>query len=62
MTKKTTSPTKKQIAEWKRKAEKWDALDEKIAPFYAEDEEGNFEKEGDIMDIGEIAAVAFGYL
>lgn len=42
------------------KARKWDALDEKISKFYPEDPEA--ESSGDLMDIGETAARAFGYL
>lgn len=42
-----------------RKADKWDELDKKIAKFYPEDES---EDPGDLCDIGEVAAVAFGYL
>lgn len=46
------------------KAEKWDALDDKISKFYF-DEEGNElgdSEGGDLLDIGESAASAFGYL
>ena len=43
----------------KRKADKWDELDKKIGKFYPEDET---EDTGDLCDIGEAAAVAFGYL
>jgi len=48
----------------KDKAEKWDKLGEKIATFYTFDEEGNeLEDEGgDLCDIGEAAASAFGWL
>lgn len=49
----------------KVKADKWDKLDEEIGRFY----ENNWEKlsdsapeEGDLADIGEISAMAFGYL
>jgi len=58
--KKQTTPTKKQISDWKRKAEKWDKLDAEIAAFYPE--EGEDEGNGDLTDIGEIAARAFGWL
>lgn len=44
------------------KAEKWDALDEEIGKFYAEDEVGEFIEEGCLDEIGLIAAEAFGYL
>ena len=47
------------IQKWKEKAEKWDALAEKISAFYPEDES---ESNGDLTDIGEAAAMAFGYL
>lgn len=55
--------TEEQIQQWKRKAEKWDELDEKIGRFY-DGEEDNEEEgiEGDLCDIGEVAAMAFGYL
>ncbi|WP_254562170.1 hypothetical protein [Dyadobacter diqingensis] len=42
------------------KAAKWDALEERIGKFYESDEDD--EPEGDLCDIGEIAASAFGYL
>lgn len=44
----------------KRKADKWDALDEKISKMYSE--EDNDSKDYDLIDVGEIAAEAFGYL
>jgi hypothetical protein len=48
------------------KSQKWDELEAKIAKFY-ENEEGDFdeekpEQEGDLCDIGELAAEAFGWL
>jgi hypothetical protein len=46
------------------KAAKWDALDDKIGGFYV-DEKGDELEEGeggDLADIGEAAAIAFGYL
>lgn len=48
------------IKMWKEKAEKWDKLGEKIAEFYPEDSEGY--EGGDLTDIGEAAAMAFGFL
>jgi hypothetical protein len=57
--------TEQQINEWKAKAEKWDALDAKIAKFYfTEDDEEipDGDEGGDLCDIGEAAASAFGYL
>ena len=56
--------TPNQIAIWKTKADKWDALDLAIGKFYPTDEDGNeLEDEGgDLGDIGECAAMAFGYL
>lgn len=63
--KKENKPTEKQIAEWKRKAEKWDALDEKIAKYYAEPEDEDYDEgmdESGLIGIGEAAASAFGYL
>ncbi|MEZ2446085.1 hypothetical protein AB6805_30425 [Chitinophaga sp. RCC_12] len=52
---------------WKLKAEKWDALDDKIASCYGKDnEEGEWEESDDdnidLCTIGEIAASAFGWL
>lgn len=64
MAKKVKPPTEKQIKEWKAKAEKWDTLDNEISKFYF-DEEGNELEDGeggDLIDIGEAAAAAFGYL
>lgn len=43
------------------KAHKWDVLDDKMSKFY-ENEEGEIENDGDLTDIGELAASAFGYL
>lgn len=43
------------------KASKWDVLDDKISKFY-ENEDGEVENDGDLTDIGELAASAFGYL
>jgi hypothetical protein len=58
-------PTRKQITEWKMKAEKWDKLDAIIAKFYV-DEEGDElpeDEEGDgLISIGEAAASAFGWI
>lgn len=49
-----------EFIKWKEKAEKWDALGDKIAEFYPEDSEGY--EGGDLTDIGEAAAMAFGFL
>lgn len=46
-------------AKLEAKAAKWDKLDMAIAKFYPEDED---EEGGDLVDIGEVAARAFGYL
>lgn len=57
--------TLKQIEEWKEKAEKWDALDNEIGKYYTcedEDNEEDYDDEGSLLDIGETAAIAFGYL
>lgn len=60
--------TDEQIAEWREKAEKWDALDKKIESCYGKyNADGEFEPleedEGcDLGYIGETAARAFGYL
>lgn len=58
---KDKKPTAKEIKMWKEKAKKWDALDEKVSKFYGA-EEGEKEPEGDLGTIGEIAAMALGYL
>ena len=52
----------KQIKALKWKADKWDALDQKISKYYPEEEEENSDEEGDLLDIGEHAARAFGYM
>ncbi len=56
--------TEQQIREWKSKAEKWDALGDKIAAFYVDENGDELEDEegGDLCDIGEVAAAAFGFL
>ena len=54
--------TEQQINEWKSKAEKWDALEDKIASFYVNGDELEDEEGGDLCDIGEVAAAAFGFL
>jgi len=43
------------------KADKWDILDEKIGAFYVDDVSTEDDESG-LVGIGEIAAVAFGYL
>ena len=43
----------------KRKADKWDELGKKIAKFYPDEET---KEVGDLCDIGEVAAAAFGWL
>lgn len=48
-----------EFTEWKKKAEKWDALYEKISDFYPENDN---DAPGDLVDIGEAAAMAFGFL
>lgn len=56
--------TKEQIEAWKAKAEKWDKLDAEIAKFYVDENEEVWpdgEEPGDLVDIGEAAARAFGY-
>lgn len=56
--------TPEQIESWKRKAEQWDALEKQISKFYFGDdgEELSDDEGGDLCDIGEVAAMAFGYL
>mgnify|MGYP003437561107 CR=1 FL=1 len=54
------------IEKYKIKSEKWDKLDEEIGKFYENDiddeENEDGEDEGNLIDIGEVAAIAFGYL
>lgn len=54
----------RELEELRAKAEKWDALDMKIAKYYV-DENGDElpdDPGGDLTDIGEAAAHAFGWL
>jgi hypothetical protein len=62
--KKKEVATIEQIKEWKLKAEKWDKLEKKIEKYYV-DENGDplpDDEGGDLGDIGEAAAMAFGFL
>jgi len=48
-------------------SDKWDKLDEEISKFYNEptydaENDCEFEEEGDLIGIGELAAEYFGYL
>jgi hypothetical protein len=56
----------KELEILKRKAEKWDNLGKEIDKFYVnvhgEYDEDNSEREGDLGDIGEVAAMAYGWL
>lgn len=57
----------KQLLPFIRKSEKWDKLDDEIGKYYEndidDDEENEDEEfEGSLLDIGETAAIAFGYL
>lgn len=63
-TKKTAKPTEQEIAQWKKKAEKWDSLDKQVAKFYVDENGDEIDEDagGDLGDIGEVAAIAFGYL
>lgn len=60
--------SEEQLYEVVVKANKWDALDEKIGTFYPEDTDeelpfGEFDENSDgLISIGEAAAMAFGYL
>ncbi len=62
---KDKKPTSQQIKAWKEKAEKWDALAQKIESFYL-DEKGELlpddDDRFDLGNIGEAAAMAFGWL
>ena len=51
--------TEEQIEEFKKKADKWDALEKKISSFYPDEDSEN--TIGDLLDIGEAAAIAFGF-
>ena len=58
--------TAEEAATLKAKAEKWDKLGEEIAKFYC-DKDGEYsedkpEASGDLCDIGEVAAMAYGWL
>jgi len=53
--------TTKDYLELKSKADKWDALDDKLAEMYGSGDDDN-EQETDLIDIGEVCASAFGYL
>jgi len=44
------------------KAENWDKLDAEIGVFYENEDDEDFEDDGNLCDIGEAAAIAFGYL
>lgn len=44
------------------KAKKWDELEEKISKIYSIEDESLSEEEGSLIDIGEISALAFGFL
>lgn len=54
------------VVKIRSKAEKWDELSDRIGKFYETyDDDGNeieAEEEGDLMDIGEVAATLTGYL
>jgi hypothetical protein len=53
-----------EIYKFKIKADKWDKLGEEIGAYYEsdeDDEEWN-EDEGSLLDIGEAASSAYGYL
>jgi hypothetical protein len=54
--------TTEQIEQWKAKAEKWDALAARIEKYYVNEDGEESEEGGDLCDIGEEAAMAFGWL
>ena len=54
--------TTQQIEEFKKKADKWDKLDEKLSSQYFDEDGEPIEGDGDLTVIGEIAAEAFGLL
>lgn len=47
---------------YKTKSDKWDELETKIAKIYSQENESTDEEEGSLLDIGEISALAFGFL
>ena len=57
-----TTSIEKLILSYKIKAEKWDELEEKIAKIYNQDNESTDEEEESLLNIGEISALAFGFL
>lgn len=60
---KTITISEKEYNNLKSIAEKWNDLGNKIAEIYGEDNEEYDEEEGgDLADIGEVAASAFGYM
>lgn len=58
--------TIEQIEEWKKKADKWDALYKEVSKYYCNTEgeydEENPERKGDLCDIGEVAASRLGWI
>lgn len=50
------------IAELQIKADKYDALEDMVSTFYVDDEGEEVEDERDLGDLGEVVAIAFGYL
>jgi hypothetical protein len=53
------------ILPFKIKSEKWDKLDAEIGEYYQNEDDEDDEdddSEGSLLDIGETAAIAFGYL
>ncbi len=63
---KNVTMTKEEAATLKSKAEKWDKLENEISEFYTDADgeysEENPKRQGDLCDIGELAAMAFGWL
>ncbi|WP_366183326.1 hypothetical protein [Flavobacterium ovatum] len=56
-----------EINKYKKKAEKWDKLGDEIEKYYESEDEDNDDdeydrEEGNLLDIGEAAASAYGYL
>jgi hypothetical protein len=56
--------SQEELNEMMDKANKWDALDKEIAACYFDEEGNELEDDNgcDLVTIGEIAAIAFGYL
>ncbi|WP_329805437.1 hypothetical protein [Flavobacterium facile] len=48
--------------QYKQKSEKWDELETEISNFYNQENESSEEENDSLLDIGEAAALAFGFI